>query len=204
MIQTREWLRWGWQAPVTLLLLAISLIKPPYPDEQNLHHTPTVLCIVFLFWASRKQRLSPTSLACIAVFFWLHILGARWIYSFVPYDAWAQNFLGLSPNETMGWILLAVSPSIEVTRRAIQTSVALHLTIAVMLVGFLSAAYEILEWLLTLFLSPTQSQNYNGQQGDFFDAQKDMALAIAGSILTSSLVWVRGIGAEIDPQDTLV
>jgi putative membrane protein len=43
-----------------------------------------------------------------------------------------------------------------------------------------SAIYEIFEWTLTLFVSPEQAHRYNGQQGDPFDAQKDMALALLG------------------------
>ena len=41
--------------------------------------------------------------------------------------------------------------------------------------------YELFEWLLTIVMSPEQADNYNGQQGDAWDAQKDMALAMIGS-----------------------
>ena len=54
--------------------------------------------------------------------------------------------------------------------------------------GGLSMAYEIFEWLLTVFLSPEDADSYNGQQGDMWDAQKDMALALVGSTL--SAIWI--------------
>jgi putative membrane protein len=41
--------------------------------------------------------------------------------------------------------------------------------------------YEVFEWLLTLLLSPKDADSYNGQQGDMWDAQKDMGLALLGS-----------------------
>jgi putative membrane protein len=43
--------------------------------------------------------------------------------------------------------------------------------------------YEVFEWLLSVFLSPDQAEAYNGQQGDMWDPQKDMALAMLGAIL---------------------
>ncbi|HEY2840420.1 MAG TPA: DUF2238 domain-containing protein, partial [Pirellulales bacterium] len=36
-------------------------------------------------------------------------------------------------------------------------------------------------------LSPEEAEAYNGQQGDLWDAQKDMALALAGSIVGTAL-----------------
>jgi putative membrane protein len=45
----------------------------------------------------------------------------------------------------------------------------------------LSMLYEVFEWLLTVILSADAADNYNGQQGDMWDAQKDMALALIGS-----------------------
>jgi putative membrane protein len=47
----------------------------------------------------------------------------------------------------------------------------------------MSLIYELLEWNLTLMASPEDAETYNGQQGDRWDAQKDMALAMLGSTL---------------------
>lgn len=43
--------------------------------------------------------------------------------------------------------------------------------------------YELLEWGLSIGLSPEDAENYNGQQGDMWDAHKDMFLATIGAIL---------------------
>lgn len=40
---------------------------------------------------------------CLVVFLWLHILGARYIYSFVPYDDWSRSVLGSGISEWFGW-----------------------------------------------------------------------------------------------------
>ena len=49
-----------------------------------------------------------------------------------------------------------------------------------------SVVYELFEWLLTLVAPANQADNYNGQQGDMWDAQKDMALALLGA----SMAWL--------------
>jgi putative membrane protein len=57
-----------------------------------------------------------------------------------------------------------------------------------------SAVYEIAEWGVAMIFAPEWAEAYNGQQGDVWDAQKDMALAWAGSILGVMLValsWRR-------------
>ena len=46
-----------------------------------------------------------------------------------------------------------------------------------------SVFYELIEWAIAIGLSPEQAENYNGQQGDMWDAHKDMLLATIGSIV---------------------
>lgn len=43
--------------------------------------------------------------------------------------------------------------------------------------------YELFEWLLTIVMTSEQADSYNGQQGDMWDAQKDMAWALLGSTI---------------------
>jgi putative membrane protein len=51
--------------------------------------------------------------------------------------------------------------------------------------------YEVFEWGISVFLSPQDVEAYNGQQGDYWDAQKDMALALLGAILMILLLLVN-------------
>ncbi len=56
----------------------------------------------------------------------------------------------------------------------------------------LSKVYELIEWWFAIAMSPENAELYNGQQGDAFDAHKDMALALAGAI--GAAVFWRAIG----------
>ena len=55
--------------------------------------------------------------------------------------------------------------------------------LAILFVLASSAAYEIFEWTLAIMMSPEAAAAYNGQQGDIFDAQKDIWMATAGAIM---------------------
>ena len=51
------------------------------------------------------------------------------------------------------------------------------------------AVYEVIEWQIAIAFSPTQAEAYNGQQGDVWDPQKDMAMAGFGSILAAVFLF---------------
>ena len=85
------------------LLLAVSLVRAPYLREQWLQHVPTVAALVGLAVAMRKRWLSTPAFSCLAAMTALHILGARWIYSYVPYEPWCNAVFGSGPHEWFGW-----------------------------------------------------------------------------------------------------
>jgi putative membrane protein len=177
-------------------LLAVTLWSPLYPREQWLQHVPTVVALPALLLAAKRGWLSDLSMSCLAAMLALHILGARWIYSYVPYEQWCDAVIGSGPREWFGWSrnhydrlvhfafgLLMTLPLAEAARRYARMGVASSLAFAWLSVAGVSAAYEVFEWALAVIAAPDFAEKYNGQQGDFWDAQKDMALAMAGSSL---------------------
>ena len=56
-----------------------------------------------------------------------------------------------------------------------------------------SMIYELFEWLLTIVMSSDAADSYNGQQGDMWDAQKDMALALLGATAMLLLYMLRSV-----------
>ncbi len=132
----------------------------------------------------------------------LHCVAARWLYSNVPYDAWAQMLTGWSPNAAFGWqrnhfdrlihFLFGVCFTPALLQLARHAWPALRLgqafTLAVMTVMCASLVYEWFEWAIALALSPDAAEAYNGQQGDMWDAHADMLMATVGSLLTWPLI----------------
>lgn len=182
----------------------LSLVDTPYPALAPLQNLPT-LAIVGGIWLSLRRWPVPTSaVVCACLFLWLHTLGGRYIYSFVPYEDWAHA-LGLpSPAKTFGlernsWDRLvhfsfglcwAHPISIWLMRhKGLSRRLAIYIAVEFVLAG--SALYEIFEWMLTLFMAGADALAYNGQQGDPWDPQKDMALAGSGALLAATVLRLR-------------
>ena len=68
-------------------------------------------------------------------------------------------------------------PSLVTISKAIQSFL-----LVVQFVMASSVLYELIEWAIAIGLSPEEAENYNGQQGDMWDAHKDMLLATIGAI----------------------
>ena len=179
-----------------LILLLLAQIEQPYPEIALLQHIPTMLLLVAAPALLRRWPLSTPALACIVVFFALHTLGGRYAYSNVPYDAWVRALTGTSLSDAFGWSrnhydrlvhfsfgALSVIPVAEIARRwgGLGTRGAALTVLGWVLA--ISSLYEIFEWLLTIVAAGETADRYNGQQGDIWDAQKDMALAALGAIL---------------------
>jgi putative membrane protein len=185
---------------VTWILLAASLVGAPYPSEQPLQNAPTAIALIALGIASRKKWLSRASLTSLVLFLWLHILGARWIYSNVPYDDWFRMVCGRSASEIFGWQRnhydrlvhfgfgwLMIAPLEEILRRTTSLRLPARLFFSIALVLAVGAVYEIFEWSLAVLVAPDRADRYNGQQGDMWDSQKDMAIAAVGAVASAAV-----------------
>jgi putative membrane protein len=188
-------------ALVTAMLL--SLIRAPYPDQMYLQHIPTILA--FLAWpaVTRRYPLSNASATCCAAFLCLHILGARYIYSFVPYDRWFLHVFGLDITSHFGFRrnhydrivhfafgALAIRPVWEACVRHLNVPRRFAYYSALEFVLAFSMLYELVEWGLSLILAGEDADAYNGQQGDMWDAQKDMSLALLGAIIALLVLFL--------------
>lgn len=189
---------------IGLLFAAIplSFIGAPYPEELILQHTATVFGLVCLAVAVWRFQPSPLSFACVAMFIGLHIIGARWIYSFVPYDDVARSLFGRSLSEVFGWQrnhydrlvhfasgLLGVPPASEILQRTAGMKSRGAALMGIACVMSIGAIYEIFEWQIAVRLAPEHAEAYNGQQGDIWDPQKDLAMALLGSIIAAALLF---------------
>jgi putative membrane protein len=190
-------------------LLLLVQVRQPFPAVAPIHHIPTLLLLLASPFLLGRWPLSNVAVACIVLFFALHTIGGRYTYTEVPYDAVAQALTGHTISETFGFTrnhydrlvhlcygLLAVLPVSEALCRYGRIAPRVALYIAVESVLAVSLLYEVLEWLLTLTVHGPTADAYNGQQGDIWDAQKDMALAACGAVLAAVTLRIRRRGDE--------
>jgi putative membrane protein len=188
-----------------LITWAASCIRVPYPDYFALQHVPTVLALVTLTAIDRKVGIDRLSYALIVWFLLLHLIGARYLYSYVPYDDWTQKLFGFRVTDQFGFErnhydrlvhfafgFLFVYPLCRLLEEHTALARRWTMALAVCVVLAASAVYEIIEWGMAATLAPDWAEAYNGQQGDVWDAQRDMALAWGGSILAVALMSVHG------------
>lgn len=189
---------------VLAALAVASCVEAPFPGQMYLQHLPTVAAIVALGSLPRRYRISEAAFACLVAFLALHVLGARYIYSYVPYDDWSRAVLGFSLSDRFHWQrnhfdrsvhfffgLLWVYPGWEIAHRHFRVPERFARYLAVEFVMAFSMLYELFEWSLAMVLSPQDAGAYNGQQGDIWDAQKDMSFALAGALLATAGILLR-------------
>lgn len=181
----------------------VTCINPVYPEEQFLQHIGTALLVLLMLFDVKKNLFGKASFLGLAIFTILHIIGARYIYSYVPYDEFSQQFFGVSINEMLGTTrnhydrlvhfsfgLLMLPMFSQIAEKQMKCSKGSAILAAWLLIQTGSMIYELFEWLLTIVMATEAANNYNGQQGDMWDAQKDMALALLGSSFTAILMFI--------------
>lgn len=188
---------------IFLAFTAVTFIHPVYPREQFLQHAGTILLLIPLFADLMKDRMPMAAFVGILLFAILHVIGARYIYSYVPYKEWGislgivdadffhdtRNHYDRFVHFCFGMLLF---PYLQYACKQWFTLKALPAVfMAWLIIQTGSMVYELFEWLLTIVMSPEQADNYNGQQGDEWDAQKDMVLAMAGSTVLAIYYLVK-------------
>jgi putative membrane protein len=146
--------------------------------------TATVLGLTY-----RKFQFSNLSYALIAVFLVLHAIGAHYTYAKVPAGFWLKDLLHLKRNHYdrvihFGFGFLLVYPMRELLRRSGRAREAWAPWLAAAAIVSLSSFFEILEAIIAQLVRPDLGAAYLGTQSDIWDAQKDMAAAFFGVILS--------------------
>jgi putative membrane protein len=178
-----------------------SWIQPLWPKEQMLQSTLTLIGLVWLVWHNKKFSMRNFDFFAICFFIAIHCVAARWLYSYVPYDAFFKSTLNWSPQNAFGFErnhfdrmihffygLCFIPAIVSYLQQKNGIAIKTAFGIGVMLIMCSSLVYEWFEWAIALTLSPEQAEAYNGQQGDIWDAHMDMLLATAGAVLMFPLL----------------
>lgn len=182
---------------IVILIGILTCIHPIFPRDQYLQHIGTILLLIPMVADLRKSRIPMSAFIGIALFTLLHIIGARYVYSNVPYKEWSVS-LGLvgadffqDPRNhydrfvhfSFGVLLFPFL--VYLCKERLRQKPLIAILIAWLVIQTGSMIYEMFEWLITVVMSPATADSYNGQQGDMWDAQKDMALALIGSTIAA-------------------
>jgi len=177
-----------------LVLWVLMAIAPLNRFDWLLENLLVFIYGAILVASYRRFAFSNLSYGLFTLFMSLHLVGAHYTYSEMPFGFWLQDWLDLSRNHYdrivhFSFGLLIAYPFRELLLRAAGVRPAWsYLLTLVTVLGF-SGFYEALEGVVAVIVSPELGAAYLGTQGDEWDAQKDTALAFAGAIVTMVLVW---------------
>jgi len=191
--------------PILLGVFAVFwLLLAIHPHDRKdwlLENALTAITLPLLIFTRNKLRFSNFAYGSFFVFLCLHTIGSHYTYSLVPYDQWWQSLTGESLNRVFGFErnqydrlvhfmygALIVVPSLELFIAYAPPRKTWRVLMPIFFIMAHSVIYEMIEWAAALMVAPELGQAYLGTQGDPWDAQKDMALATAGAIMTMLLL----------------
>jgi putative membrane protein len=190
--------------PVALgLAFAVQVIALGWaPHDREAWLLENLICVPVAVWlvvARRRVRLSTLSWWFVFAFLGLHETGSHYTYSLVPWMEWSREVLGWAPDWQrnhydrflhLAFGLLITLPFEELLTRGIPSRPTLRRLMNVCVIVTLSSGYELMEWAAALIFEPELGIGFVGAQGDAWDAQKDMALALAGCCIVIMLRWI--------------
>ena len=119
--------------------------------------------------------------------------GGYYTYALTPLGNWVRDTFHLARNhyDRVGHLALGAFPAFTIREILLRTSPLerggwlYFLTVSV--VFAIAAFWELLEWWVTLIASPGTGNAFLGSQGDIWDAQWDMFLALLAALVVLPL-----------------
>ena len=182
-------------AMVTLALV-VSGIAPYDRATWIMEVAPVLIALPVLIATRHSYRLTTLLYCLIAAHMLVLIVGGAYTYAHVPLGFWLQDLLGTTrnPYDRIGHFMQGLVPAM-VAREILLRGAYVH---GRRMTGFLcvcvamaiSASYELLEWAAALALGQGADE-FLGTQGDTWDTQSDMFMALLGS--TSAIALLSGL-----------
>jgi putative membrane protein len=153
--------------------------------------------VIILAATYRRFQFSNLVYTLVAIHFVILAIGAKYTYAEMPLFNWLRDTFHLSRNyyDRVGHFAQGFVPAIICRELLLRTSPLrpgkwlAFLCVAVCLA--LSAFYELIEWWMVIFFYKKEGAAWLGMQGDVFDAQGDMFMALCGAI--TAIVLLSGL-----------
>ena len=183
----------GASYPLTLLaaglvLLALSAVHPYEMGTWWMEVFPIFIAVPILVVTYRRFPLTPLAYTLILIHACILMLGGHYTYARVPLGYWIQHALGFSRNPydrighlAQGFVPAIIAREILLRRTPLPSGGWLFFIVCSICLA-ISACYEFVEWWAAL-LGGAAATDFLGTQGDVWDTQWDMLMALIGSIL---------------------
>ena len=179
-----------------LVVLIWSGVNPHDRFTWFLEVVPAMVGATILVATYRRFPLTPLAYWLAFIHACILCVGGHYTYAEVPIGNWIRDWLDLSRNhyDRLGHVAQGFVPAILAREVLIRTSPlrpgAWLFFLVTCFCLALSATYELIEWQVAVWTG-TAADAFLGTQGDVWDTQKDMALALVGAILAQTLLARR-------------
>jgi len=152
-----------------------------------------VLAIPILVLTWPRFALTPLAYRLVFLHALILLLGAHYTYAHVPLGFWLQDLFGFArnPYDRIGHMVQGFVPAIvtrEILLRVTPLRPGKMLFFLVLCVALaISACYELIEWW-TAVIFGAGAHEFLGTQGDPWDTQWDMFLALVGAAAAQLLL----------------
>ncbi len=183
----------GAREPRVLLLLTgigllVSAIHPHDYFTWVLEVLPVLIGVPILVATFRRFPLTPLAYRLLFLHALILMLGGHYTYAEVPLGFWIRDAFGFARNHydrighfAQGFVPAILAREILLRRTPVRSrGWVFFLTTCVCLA--LSAAYELFEWG-TAVATGSKADAFLGTQGDPWDTQWDMFIALVGALV---------------------
>ena len=172
-----------------MVLLVLSGIHPHDYFTWVLEVFPILIGVPILVWVYPRFRFTRLVYSLL----WLHavilMVGGHYTYAQVPLGFWMEHAFGFARNHydrighfAQGFVPALLAREIFIRRSPLGGSRWLPFVVVCFCLAF-SAFYELIEFW-TALASGSAATDFLGTQGDPWDTQWDMQLALIGAIVS--------------------
>lgn len=171
-------------------VLAWSGVAPKDRAVWLMEVFPAIAGAAALALTHRRFPMTALTYRLIFVFSVILMVGGKYTYAEVPVGFWVRDLFHLQRNhfDRLGHFFQGVIPAILTREMLIRCTplkpgkalfwICSSVALAV------SACYELVEWQAAIWTAPEQGAAFLGTQGDVWDTQKDMTMALIGSLVS--------------------
>ncbi len=178
---------------LAVVALVVSGIGPKDRLTWLLEVAPVLIGAPILVASAKRFPLTPLLYLLLFFHALVLMLGGHYTYAEVPLGEWAKEAFGFARNHydrlghvTQGFVPAILAREILLRKSPLRPGGWLRLSVTSICLAF-SALYELIEWA-TALLSGEAATAFLGTQGDIWDTQWDMYLALCGALLAQALL----------------
>lgn len=164
-----------------------SAINPADRLTWVLEVTPVVIALPLLFFTYRSFVFTPLVYALILIHALILLVGGHYTYAEVPLFNWLRDTYELSRNYydrvghfAQGFVPAMVAREILLRKSPLVAGRWLFFIVSCICLS-ISALYEFIEWWVAVYEGGA-ADAFLGTQGDVWDTQWDMLIALAGAV----------------------